>query len=397
MALNKFFTIMVVPEKSQQVRRLVVPAYVFKGAILAMVFFVVLATIMILDYANVMNQITENKQLKVENRQLRQSVQVFKNKMVTIENTLDRVKTFSTKLRIITNIEEAPGGGSSTLGSSVPAQAPVPAAAPVTAPAPAPAPAPANAPTPMQFDRTGTSIDETMLAPEPDTDVEETEPLNAAAAYGELREAAREKRRVLLAALTAPIDELLTMSDADTSIFVKAEFERLDTAWEEVNKFAIEQEREAQHILERLGEKRALLAGMPTRLPTLGYITSEYGVRLSPFDGRRKMHEGIDIANRYGADIIAPADAIVIFSGVKPGYGKVVKLDHGNGIETAFAHNSKMYVKAGDRVRRGQKIAAVGNTGHSTGSHCHYEVHANGLPVDPCWYVLDHPAACGKP
>src|SRR6476660_7395882 len=102
---NKFFTIMVVPEKSQQVRKLVIPSAVFKGGILSLAFVGVLAAIMVLDYANVMNQINE---LKLENRELRQNVQVFKTKMVTMENTLDRVKTFVTKLRIITNIEDTP-------------------------------------------------------------------------------------------------------------------------------------------------------------------------------------------------------------------------------------------------------------------------------------------------
>jgi len=106
------------------------------------------------------------------------------------------------------------------------------------------------------------------------------------------------------------------------------------------------------------------------------------------------MHEGIDIANRYGADIVAPADGTVLFSGTKPGYGKLIIIDHGNGLETRYAHNSKCYVQVGERIRRGQRIGAVGNTGHSTGPHCHYEVHANGLPVDPCWYILDQPGLC---
>src|SRR6478672_7962163 len=125
--------------------------------------------------------------------------------------------------------------------------------------------------------------------------------------------------------------ETFTLSDADSSAFVKSEFEKLDNSYEEVDKFALATEQETQDILERLGEKRTLLASTPTRIPTLGYITSDYGVRMSPYDGKRKMHEGIDIANRYGADVVAPADGVVEFAGVKPGYGKIVILDHGNG------------------------------------------------------------------
>lgn len=384
---------MVVPEKSQQVTKVVIPSYVFKGGILTLVFLGVLATIMILDYANVMNQINENKQLKVENRQLRQNVQVFKTKMVTIENTLDRVKTFVTKLRIITNIEDLGGVAPSALPQS---NAPV--ATPVQ---PAPVSLPTTTP-PSPSDRGNTPIDDTRNhSATPDTDMlvdqapQTTQPqTKAPLSPAEQYEAARAKRLNLLAALMTDSTEGFTLTDADTSLFVKAEFEKLDNVYVEVDKFALAAEQETQDILDRLGEKRALLASTPTRLPTLGYITSEYGVRINPYDSRRKMHEGIDIANRYGADIVAPADGAVSFAGVKPGYGKIVIIDHGNGIETRFAHSSRLYVQAGERVKRGQRIAAVGNTGHSTGPHCHYEVHANGLPVDPCWYVLDQPGLC---
>lgn len=397
MASNKFFTIMVVPEKSNQVTKVVIPSYVFKGGILSVAFLGVLATIMVLDYANVMNQINENKQLKVENRQLRQSVQVFKTKMVTIENTLDRVKTFVTKLRIITNIEETGGPPPQELP---PVQNTMPSV-PVFAP---PAQAPAVLPGSKKGDGGGSEFEPDSVSrdPEAGADILVDAPNNPAqnappASVTARYEAAHAKRQILLAALMTEADDARlasTLSDADSSPFVAAEFEKLDAAYVEVNKFALATEQETQDILERLGEKRMLLASTPTRIPTLGYITSEYGVRISPYDGRRKMHEGLDIANRYGADIIAPADGAVVFAGVKPGYGKIVILDHGNGIETRFAHCSKLYVAVGERVKRGGRIAAVGNTGHSTGPHCHYEVHANGLPVDPCWYILDQPALC---
>lgn len=379
---------MIVPEKSNRVAKVVIPSYIFKGGILALAFLGVLATIMVLDYANVMNQINENKQLKVENRQLRQSVQVFKTKMVTIENTLDRVKTFVTKLRIITNIEDNSGPPPSTL--------------PVN---PVSIPNEPMSPVPQQnvHDKDTTSVFDLLLntahaessnQDEADTDAEQ--PTAAPTSARNDYESQRQKRLGLLASLMIETPETFTITDADTSMFVKTEFQKLDAAYEEVNRFALAAELETQDVMERLGEKRALLASTPTRIPTLGYITSDYGIRVSPYDGRRKMHEGIDIANRYGADIIAPADAAVIFAGVKPGYGKMVILDHGNGIETRFAHNSKSYVQAGDRVNRGQKIAAVGSTGHSTGPHCHYEVHASGLPVDPCWYILDYSHLCRR-
>lgn len=397
MSSNKFFTIMVVPEKSQQVRKIVIPSAVFKGGILSIAFMGVLAGIMVLDYANVMNQINENKKLKVENRELRQSVQVFKTKMVTMENTLDRVKTFVTKLRIITNIEE-PGGPAP---HALPQASPASLSSPPTPQQPPQEDSAKKNPDPRRSSldtdsdtvtsRAGSSdLFSTEVGDSPGNGLAETSRHDGAGADS----FARAKRQTLLAALMNEPTEGFTLTDADNSAFVKSEFTALDSAYDEVNKFALATEQETQSILERLGEKRTLLASTPTRIPTLGYITSEYGVRISPYDSRRKMHEGIDIANRYGADIVATADGEVIFSGTKPGYGKIVIIDHGNGIETRYAHSSKLLVSVGDRVKRGQIIAAVGNTGHSTGPHCHYEVHANGLPVDPCWYVLDQPALC---
>jgi len=103
---NRFFTILVIPEKTSQIRRLVVPSWVLKSGLVGALFAGVLGSIMLLDYWYVMSQIGENKQLKVENRRLRQQVQIFKNKMATIEGTVERVKTFTTRLKVITNIED---------------------------------------------------------------------------------------------------------------------------------------------------------------------------------------------------------------------------------------------------------------------------------------------------
>ncbi len=382
MAKNKFFTILIVPEKTQQVRRLVIPHYIFNGAILALVFVGVLAAIMVLDYANVMGQISENRQLRVENRELKQSIQVFKNKLVTMDNAVDRVKTFVTKLKIITNIES----------KSSPAIMPQ-------------APILPNIPSQPNSTMPKTSGTNKIEA---DTDMEITQALNnssvldpenpqlanavPAQAVAEPQKVHSDSNRKLL--LASLMSYQPTMTDASNGLFVQAEFQKLDEVYEEISHFTAEQEQEAQTLLEHLGDKRTLLASTPTIVPTLGYITSDYGVRISPYDGRRKMHEGIDIANRYGADIMAPADGTVMFAGVKPGYGKMVVLDHSNGIETRFAHASKTFVTAGEYVRRGQRIASVGSSGHSTGPHCHYEVHAGGLPVDPCWYILDQPQLC---
>src|SRR5688572_10636774 len=106
---NRFYTILVIPEKTSQVRRVVLPAWMLKGAAIAFAFVTLVALVMVLDYWFVMNQIGENKELRMENRRLRQQVQVFKNKIQTIESTMERVKTFATRLKVITNIEDRGG------------------------------------------------------------------------------------------------------------------------------------------------------------------------------------------------------------------------------------------------------------------------------------------------
>ena len=110
---------------------------------------------------------------------------------------------------------------------------------------------------------------------------------------------------------------------------------------------------------------------------------------MSPFSGRPVMHSGLDIAASPGAPIHAPADGIVSFAGYDPGYGKLVSIDHGYGVVTRFGHTSAIMVEVGQKVKRRDVIASVGNTGRSTGPHLHYEVRVNNVPVDPSNYVLD--------
>jgi len=166
-----------------------------------------------------------------------------------------------------------------------------------------------------------------------------------------------------------------------------------DASWDEITdlqlqidqvRAAIDLRRSSQEEIQGfLNDQRSLSAAKPLGWPTRGWVTSSFGMRNSPFSGRRKMHEGLDIAARTGTPIVATADGIVSRSETAPGYGKLVVIDHGYGYKTFYAHNSRNLVKIGERVRRGQKIAEVGNTGSSTGSHVHYEVRLNNLPLNP--------------
>ncbi len=125
----------------------------------------------------------------------------------------------------------------------------------------------------------------------------------------------------------------------------------------------------------------------PAGMPAPGYISSGYGGRNDPFGRGRAHHLGIDIDANTGDPVTAAAGGVVTFSGVRNGYGNVVEIDHGNGYQTLYAHNSANLVRVGDVVLAGQNIARVGSTGRSTGSHLHFEVKLNGRQVNPRQYL----------
>lgn len=117
------------------------------------------------------------------------------------------------------------------------------------------------------------------------------------------------------------------------------------------------------------------------------YNSSSFGWRLDPFNGHKAFHEGLDFMAEQGTPIYAAAGGIVISAEQTPDYGKIIKIDHGSGLETRYAHASKLLVKVGERVRKGQVIAEVGSTGRSTGPHLHYEIRLAGNPLDPRKYL----------
>ena len=139
-------------------------------------------------------------------------------------------------------------------------------------------------------------------------------------------------------------------------------------------------------LLKFLREQKSLLAATPSVWPVKGWVTSEYGYRESPFDSGNEFHRGIDIATRMGKEIVSPADGLVIEIGHGTADGNYLRIDHGHGFSTYYAHLSKVSIKQGNRVRRGDLIAYVGNTGRSTGPHLHYGVYINHVPVNPRKY-----------
>lgn len=181
--------------------------------------------------------------------------------------------------------------------------------------------------------------------------------------------------------------------DLDTDIALNESHDRLVRQMhdqiKQVNHATAAQHKSIEALLDSLKDKRNLLASTPSLRPAVGWISSNFGYRVSPFTGRRELHKGLDIANRQGTPIIAPADGVVTFADNKWLMGNMITVEHGFGMLTNYGHLHKILKKKGDRVKRGEIIALMGNTGRSTGPHVHYEVRLNGVPVNPENYILD--------
>jgi murein DD-endopeptidase MepM/ murein hydrolase activator NlpD len=134
----------------------------------------------------------------------------------------------------------------------------------------------------------------------------------------------------------------------------------------------------------RLIDQRLKKAMIPTQPPVSGAdVGSHFGWRIDPFTGRQALHTGLDFQAESGTPILAAAGGVVVTSETHPQYGNMVEVDHGNDLVTRYAHASKLLVKKGDLVKRGQRLALVGTTGRSTGAHLHFEVLVQGVPQDP--------------
>jgi murein DD-endopeptidase MepM/ murein hydrolase activator NlpD len=350
---NRYYTIMIVPEKTAQVRKIIVPAWLLRGTAVGLAFVFLMSIVMLSDYWQVMSQIDQNKNLKMENRRLKQQVQVFQNKLTTAESTLERIKTFATRLKVITNIE---GRQFQTLNEKLPDASTNIGTAQNSGPA---APATGEQPSAGLMLTSGSSSDSGT---------------NSASNS--------------LSPTAASVSEARDPRDPD-DILLRREYEELDFRFVTLNQSAFEIEQMLQDQYELLADQKSFLAALPTRKPTVGYFTSGFGVRKSPINDRVKMHEGLDIANYPGTPIKATADGVVLFASTKAGYGQTVIVDHGYGLETWYAHTRKVLVSKGQKVERGETVALLGNSGRSTGPHLHYEVRVNGTPVDPLSYILE--------
>jgi len=310
---DRFVTLMVVPERTRRVHKLVVPFFLLKMGGVLFSLIVVFLVVIGVDYVHVLARLGENKRLKGENFKLRQEIQIIRNKVDSMESTVERVRNYAKKLQMLTgqgdkvipelpqgpidtDIERSPSGGRS--GSAIP-----------------------------------------MVPSEP-----------------------------------GPTGYIGTPGGKSPPLHDRVE--RLQTV-------ALGTEVVLSSLQSYLFAQSAVMAATPSLLPITGWVSSPFGYRRHPYDGSYRLHSGVDIAADPGTPVRAPADGLVIYSGYREGYGKVVVIDHGYGIRTLFAHLSTTFVNAGIRVRRGEILSQVGSTGQSTGPHLHYEIRKNGVPVNP--------------
>jgi len=141
-------------------------------------------------------------------------------------------------------------------------------------------------------------------------------------------------------------------------------------------------------IFNKLKSNEKMYRHIPSITPVKGYIGSKYGYRTDPIDGKKRMHSGLDFPVNLNTDVVATGDGVVTKAQYDSGWGRYIKIDHGYGYETIYAHLWKINVKKGQKVKRGDKIGKSGNSGRAAGFHLHYEVHKNNKTVDPLKYFF---------
>lgn len=331
---RKKITLFIVTNGAGQTRKVVLSAAWLKGLFFMTSVLLVAFVAGVVDYGGLLVQAVENKRLRADNAQLLRQFQVVEGKLSALENSLERVRTFTTKLKLITNIEGEDRSLKLAMGAN----------------------------------------------PAPNEPVEEMDqPMEQRPPLDEL-----EKQDASLLGAREP-DPARGELALETGKDYQTLAIRIDRAIRESQL----REQSVLDLWETLSERQSLLASTPNIRPARGWFTSRFGYRISPFTGRPALHAGLDIAAAPGSPVYATGDGIVTFAGYDEGYGKLVTIDHGYGVTTRFGHCAQIYVQVGQKVSRYDVIASVGNTGRSTGPHLHYEVRVNGVPRNPALYILD--------
>ena len=180
---------------------------------------------------------------------------------------------------------------------------------------------------------------------------------------------------------SAEKDILINEVDDSTIMLLK---DRVDSL-----AFAINIQKDSYNtIFNKINSNETMYRHIPSISPVKGYIGSKYGYRTDPIDGKRRMHSGLDFPVNLNTDVVATGDGVVTKAQYDSVWGRYIKIDHGYGYETVYAHLWKINVKKGQKVKRGDKIGKSGNSGRAAGFHLHYEVHKNNKTVDPLKYFF---------
>lgn len=335
---KKSYTILIASNRRGETHRFTISASWLKAfAILGFIGVMLVGTAFV-DYVSLLLTANENHKLTVENSLLRKQFESVEDKLSSLEAGLERIQGFTKKLKLITNVDDEDRTLKLAL-SQLPKQGEA---------------------VPMEEDGNGIS------QRQPSSEFMIKDPL-----MGEKIPPDEES------------GELATKEDA-----VK-DYASLSIRIDRAVKESQLREQGLLQVWDSLSERQSLMSSTPSIKPARGWFTSRFGYRMDPLNGKAEIHAGIDIAAPPGSPVFAPADGVVSHVGYEAGYGKLVSIDHGYGVITRFAHNSRVYVEQGQKVHRWDVISAVGSTGHSTGAHVHYEVRIHGLPVDPMNYILD--------
>lgn len=337
---SKKYTLLIAPDREGRTWSLTLSTAWIK-ALLAGSFIVILVLLTALtDYTSLLLKSRENEKLKVENKVLRKQFAEVEEKVSSLEAGLDRIQTLTKKLKLITDVGDQ--NRALKLAYSASTQ-----------------------PFPVSVDELSEHNGEGDR--QPSSEMWAADPLRHAQHM--------------------PVDE--TSGELAQRKELVKDFATLSVRIDRVLKDSQLREQSLIKVWDSLSDRKSLLMATPSIKPARGWFTSKFGYRLDPYTRRPELHAGLDIAAPPGTPVHAPADGVVSYAGYEGGYGKLISIDHGYGVVTRFAHNSRIYVEQGQKVSRWDVISAVGSTGRSTGAHLHYEVRIHGVPVDPMNYVLE--------
>ena len=370
---GRFFTVMVVPEDSQKIRNLTLPTIYVRLLSTVGVVLCLLAVFIVFDYIHVLSQVAENKRLMTENQSLRSDIQNAKNKLEALDQSVGRLKSFAHKLRILGNLDQP--DAQRFLETPVPSD-----------------PTQRNG---YEDHEDNGSIEEpeggaakpskkksktNTKVPTPEAYTPPPAPPSAPVHDNSLHAKLEAYREQTVMGEIGPAMETNNLMDQVQKVIEGTNMLREQSELAEEN-FA--------DLSEHLQDRADRLLATPSLLPARGWISSEFGYRVNPFSGAKTFHAGLDVANHVGTPVYAPADGLVTHTQSMGGFGLTVRIEHGYGIVTKYGHNSRVFVHAGQRIKRGDKIAEIGSSGRSTGPHVHYQVELKGRPVNPRLFVLE--------